>query len=62
MSKAGDEHLGAWIYCKQHLRPHTTGWCTVDPSDKIPLDSTNWEDALKECVTKGFKIYNYDVL
>jgi hypothetical protein len=26
---AGDEHLGEWVYCSQHMRPHETGWCTV---------------------------------
>lgn len=27
----------AWIYCRQHMRPHLTGWCGVDVRDKVGL-------------------------
>jgi len=26
-----------WVYCNQHLRPHSTGWCSVGVRDKIGL-------------------------
>lgn len=37
MKPAGDEHMGAFVYCASHLRVHSTGWCTVDPLGKIPM-------------------------
>lgn len=55
--QAGDEHMGAWVYCTQHVRPHQTGWCTVWPRDKIPLEAKDREAAYAECRAKGLKIY-----
>lgn len=46
-----------WVYCKSHVRPHTTGWCTVSVKDKVPLDANNRADAYAEAREKGFKIY-----
>jgi len=40
-----DETMGAFVYCNQHLRVHSTGWCTVDPHNKIPMPGTTWEAA-----------------
>ena len=53
------ETFGAdrWVYCKSHVRPHTTGWCTVHVDDKVPLDATTREAAYAEARAKGFKIY-----
>jgi hypothetical protein len=52
-------HFGgrAWVYCKQHLRPHSTGWCSVGIADKIKLDATTAEDAYAEAQNKGYKIF-----
>jgi len=55
---AGDEHMGAWVYCNQHLRPHTTGWCTVRAPSKIPLKATTGEEAYAECKERGLFIYS----
>jgi len=52
-TKAGDEHMGAFVYCKQHCRPHSTGWCTVDAADKVPLKATTRQDAYAEAVRLG---------
>lgn len=46
-----------WIYCDQHLRPHTTGWCTVPNRNKIKLDADNYTDAAAECVKHGYTIF-----
>ena len=48
---------GRYVYCKSHLRPHTTGWCTVNPEDKILLDATDRDGAYSEVRAKGWKIY-----
>ena len=55
-TKAGDEHMGYYVYCASHLRPHSTGWCTVDPSNKIRLAATNYDDAAEECDRLGLHI------
>lgn len=47
----------AWVYCKQHLRPHPTGWCTVNPGQKIPLNATTSDAAYAEVRTAGWPIY-----
>lgn len=64
---AGDEHLGEWVYCDQHLRPHRTGWCTVPPANKVPLDipdegcDGSQEDAAYAlCRAMGVDIYGED--
>lgn len=46
-----------WVYCSQHMRPHTTGWCTVSVRDKTLLNSTSYEDAVVECEKRGFELY-----
>jgi hypothetical protein len=55
--KSGDSHLGAWVYCKQHLRPHSTGWCTVHADEKIPLDAKTREEAYEETIARGLHIF-----
>lgn len=47
----------AWIYCDQHMRPHTTGWCTVGTRHKVKLDATSAEEAYAECKQKGLALY-----
>lgn len=47
----------AWIYCDQHLRPHTTGWCTVSSRNKIKLDAGDYTEAVAECIKHGYTIY-----
>lgn len=46
-----------WVYCKAHVRPHITGWCTVSASEKVLLDARAPDDAAAEAKAKGFKIY-----
>lgn len=53
MKLAGDEGMGAWVYCKQHVRPHETGWCTVDVRDKVALKALTAEEALAEVEARG---------
>lgn len=55
--KAGDEELGKWVYCKQHLRPHSTGWCTVPPDQKVALQAETHDDAYKEVRAIGFYVF-----
>jgi len=47
----------AWIYCDQHLRPHTTGWCTVPVRNKIKLDADNYTEAVAICVKNNWTIF-----
>lgn len=47
-----------WIYCDQHMRPHTTGWCTVSLRNKTALNSKTYEDAVIECRAKNFELYS----
>lgn len=47
-----------WIYCRQHLRPHQTGWCTVHVDQKVPLEVTSMEAAYAECRRRKFTIYS----
>lgn len=47
---------GIWIYCKQHHTPHLTGWCTVRNEEKILLNATTYDDAIKECKQKGYDV------
>lgn len=56
-----DRHLGKFVYCKQHVRPHSTGWCTVGAYDKVPLTAETEVDAIAECRERGLKIYGEDV-
>jgi hypothetical protein len=46
----------SWVYCNQHRRPHSTGWCTVDNSNKVKLEATNLIDARAECNRRGFPL------
>lgn len=32
-----DRILGDWVYCRQHRRAHTTGWCSVPVREKLGL-------------------------
>ncbi len=45
---AGDEHMGKWVWCKEHLRAHQTGWCTVSPDRKVALKATTVEEVASE--------------
>jgi hypothetical protein len=46
------------IYCGQHLRSHTVGWCTVALYDKRPLAAQNVEESGDEVRALGLPIYN----
>jgi hypothetical protein len=56
MKTMTDEHLGKFVYCGQHLRPHDTGWCTAHVSNKIALKATTLEAAYDEVRTNGWTI------
>ena len=49
----------AWVYCKSHMRPHETGWCTVHVQGKILLDAKNLTEADQECLLKGYDRYEF---
>lgn len=51
--KAGDEHMGKFVYCKQHCGVHSTGWCTVSPDQKVALESVTPFDAREEAKKLG---------
>jgi predicted nucleic acid-binding Zn-ribbon protein len=58
--QAGDEHMGDWVYCKAHRRPHRTGWCTVPPREKIPLNAKTEKDAYAETRKLKLPIFGED--
>lgn len=45
------------VYCRSHLRPHETGWCTVPVSDKLPLHATTIDAAVDECRRFGLRLF-----
>ena len=45
---AGDEHMGKFVYCIQHVRVHATGWCTVDEHNKVALPGTETLEAAED--------------
>lgn len=46
--------MGDFVYCTQHLRVHSTGWCGVSPEDKLPLEAKDIADAIVEAKEKGY--------
>lgn len=52
-NSVGDEHLGKFVFCKQHCYVHSTGWCTVSLDQKIPLKSETKKEAIKEAQDLG---------
>ncbi len=48
---------GAWVYCRQHVKPHQTGWCGVGPQDKVGLGVATVEQAYAKCRAWGFPLY-----
>ena len=53
----------AWVYCKDHVKPHTTGWCDIGVSHKLGLGTFTGEhaeqarQALAKCRLFGLPIY-----
>lgn len=45
------------IYCRQHLRVHSTGWCGVSARDKVGLGTNDPKEALEKCREWGFVLY-----
>lgn len=52
-----DQSLGAYCYCRSHVGPHETGWCTVPVYDKLPLKATTHAEAVAECRALNWKVY-----
>jgi hypothetical protein len=52
-----------WVYCRQHMRPHKTGWCTVPVREKVLLFRTtedkeaDEDEAYRKCRYFGLKLY-----
>jgi hypothetical protein len=59
MSKqlSGDEHMGKFVYCAQHMAPHSTGWCTVSVEQKVSLTATDLDTAQIECRAKNLPLH-----
>ena len=39
----------AWVYCNAHMSAHQTGWCTVNPRNKVGLGVTSAAEAEGKC-------------
>jgi hypothetical protein len=50
--------VGAWVYCRQHMRAHQTGWCGVSPRDKVGLGVKTAQEAIDRCRAWGFPLYS----
>ena len=48
-----DVALGAFVYCAQHMRAHSTGWCSVGIDDKQVLLAEDIESAQEEARNLG---------
>lgn len=48
---------GEWVYCRQHCKPHQTGWCSVGIYDKIGLGVNTAQAAYAKCREWKFHIY-----
>lgn len=65
-SEVEDLILGDWVYCHQHLRPHMTGWCTVDIGEKVGLGpmkgsaDEQYREAVTKCRRMGLELYKDD--
>jgi hypothetical protein len=44
-------------YCKSHLGPHSTGWCTVDDDRRVPLKAKSLAEAMHYCIEQGWPVY-----
>jgi hypothetical protein len=51
---------GVWVYCKSHVNPHTTGWCTVRLNEKTKLNAITYEEAVDECRQKGYPLFVFN--
>jgi hypothetical protein len=51
---------GAWIYCRSHVKPHLTGWCSCGVYDKIGLGVSTAKEAYAKCEEWGLKIFDYN--
>lgn len=51
-----DIEMGRWVYCSQHVRAHTTGWCSVPVGEKTALHALSAEEAYAECRERGLQI------
>ena len=53
----------AWVYCKDHVKPHQTGWCDIGVSHKLSLGTFKGEhaeqarQAFAKCRLFGLPIY-----
>lgn len=62
MSDTNDSSMGDWVYCCSHLRPHSTGWCSIERSHKIRLGTKGYTAdrvtaAYAECRALGLHIF-----
>lgn len=48
----------AWVYCRQHMKAHQTGWCSVGAHDKVALGVTTANEAINKCREWGFALYH----
>jgi hypothetical protein len=57
--EANDTQLGTYVYCASHIRPHTSGWCTVPTSQKIGLLAATMDEAFELTRHLGLPVHGY---
>lgn len=58
---------GAWVYCRQHMIAHQTGWCGVSVTEKLGLGIDNSVgsevsqayQALEKCREFGLALHSH---
>ena len=48
----------AWVYCRQHMKAHETGWCSVSSRDKVGLGVDTADAATQKCREWGLDLYH----
>lgn len=47
-----------FVYCFEHVNPHSTGWCTVPVHRKVGLGVKTHAEAIQKCQQLGFKLFS----
>jgi hypothetical protein len=46
-----------WVYCRQHMKVHQTGWCSVGVYDKIGLGVKTAQEGIEKCREWALPLY-----
>lgn len=58
-SPTEDTRLGAFVYCREHVAPHTSGWCNVGLDRKLGMLAKTVKEAAAEVQKLGLPWYRH---